>query len=148
MGAKLELGGGKTGFFRRLSFSKPAPTLVTNPTMPATDLCHPTENRPLSVEEYACIQEFPQDWKLCGSILEQYRQIGNAVPVKLGAAIAKTIVSDMHGVKLPLIADFSFSRYKNTSDSTWKAQMRHCIEKARVSKSSQKNHHLLCQMIE
>ena len=61
MGKSFYLGGGKTGFLRRLSYSKPSPTLVTNPTMPATDLAHPTEDRPLSVEEYACIQEFPQD---------------------------------------------------------------------------------------
>ena len=94
MGNVCLLGGGRTGFYRRLSYSKPSPTLVTNPTMPATDLCHPTENRPLSVEEYACIQEFPKDWTICGPILEQYKQIGNAVPIKLGEAIAKRIIAD------------------------------------------------------
>ncbi len=40
----------------------PAPTLVTHPAMPATDLAHPVENRPLSIEEYKRIQEFPDDW--------------------------------------------------------------------------------------
>lgn len=99
MGDKLKLGGGKTGFYRRLSFNKPSPTLVTNPTMPATDLCHPTEDRPLSVEEYSAIQGFPLNWQICGSILEQYKQIGNAVPIKLGEAIAHTIISDMEGKK-------------------------------------------------
>ena len=44
MGKSFYLGGGKTGFLRRLSYSKPSPTLVTNPTMPATDLAHPTED--------------------------------------------------------------------------------------------------------
>lgn len=63
--------------------------MVTNPTMPATDLAHPTEDRPLSVEEYACIQEFPQDWQICGAILDQYKQIGNAVPIKLGRQLPK-----------------------------------------------------------
>ena len=92
MGKKLQLGGGKTGFLRRLSFSKPSPTLVTNPTMPATDLAHPVEDRPLSVEEYASIQEFPNDWKICGSILDQYKQIGNAVPVNLAYALGRSIV--------------------------------------------------------
>ena len=57
MGKSFYLGGGKTGFLRRLSYSKPSPTLVTNPTMPATDLAHPMEDRPLSVEEYADIVE-------------------------------------------------------------------------------------------
>ena len=101
MGSKLKLGGGKTGFYRRLSFNRPSPTLVTDPTMPATDLCHPTEDRPLSVEEYKRIQEFPDDWNICGPLNEQYKQIGNAVPIRLGEAIARTIVADMHGEKLP-----------------------------------------------
>ena len=115
MGKSFYLGGGKTGFLRRLSYSKPSPTLVTNPTMPATDLAHPMEDRPLSVEEYACIQEFPQDWVVCGSILDQYKQIGNAVPIKLGEAIAKTILDDMKGIKYK-DTEFHYSRYKNTDE--------------------------------
>lgn len=130
MGDKLKLGGGKTGFYRRINFSKPSPTLVTNPTMPATDLCHPTEDRPLSVEEYSCIQGFPENWKICGPILEQYKQIGNAVPIKLGEAIAKTIIADMHGDKLPQYEGFRYSRYKNTNDVTWRENMNKTLEKA------------------
>lgn len=98
--------------------------------MPATDLCHPTEDRPLSVEEYSCIQGFPSDWKICGPILEQYKQIGNAVPIKLGEAIAKTIVSDMKGENKIPPKDFPYSRYKNTSDMTWRAEMDKKIKKA------------------
>lgn len=131
MGSKLKLGGGKTGFFRRLNFKKPSPTLVTNPTMPATDLCHPTENRPLSVEEYGRIQEFPDSWKICGPILEQYKQIGNAVPIKLGEAIAKTIIADMNGEQLPQYDNFRYSRYKNTNEIAWQANMKTAIEKKR-----------------
>lgn len=129
MGNKLKLGGGKTGFYRRLSFTKPSPTLVTNPTMPATDLCHPIEDRPLSVEEYSCIQGFPSDWEICGPILEQYKQIGNAVPIKLGEAIAKTIIADMRGENKTPPEDFPYSRYKNTSDITWTIAMKKKIEK-------------------
>ena len=134
MGKKLELGGGKTGFYRRLSFKKPSPTLVTNPTMPATDLCHPTENRPLSVEEYSAIQGFPEEWKICGHILEQYKQIGNAVPVKLGEAIARTIIADMNNEKLPQIEGFKYSRYKNTSDISWRNFMVQKFNKMRHKK--------------
>lgn len=132
MGSKLKLGGGKTGFYRRLSYSKPSPTLVTNPTMPATDLCHPTENRPLSVEEYHRIQEFPDDWEICGPILEQYKQIGNAVPIKLGEAIARTIIADMNGEKLPAFEGYRYSRYKNTSDVTWPIYMKELISKTKA----------------
>jgi DNA (cytosine-5)-methyltransferase 1 len=86
--------------------------------MPATDLAHPVEDRPLSVEEYKCIQEFPEDWIVCGGILEQYKQIGNAVPVKLGEAIAKTIIDDMNGIKYENMG-FSYSRYKHTNEISW-----------------------------
>ncbi len=136
MGHKLKLGGGKTGFYRRLSFSKPSPTLVTNPTMPATDLCHPTQDRPLSVEEYSRIQEFPDTWEICGPILEQYKQIGNAVPIKLGEAIAKAIIADMKGEKLPEILNYPYSRYKNTSDVTWQKSMDKALEKAKSAQAS------------
>ncbi len=130
MGSKLQLGGGKTGFLRRLKFDRPSPTLVTNPTMPATDLCHPTLDRPLSVEEYSRIQGFPLDWKICGPVLEQYKQIGNAVPIKLGEAIARTIINDMNGTPDIHETQVGFSRYKNTSDETWRGQMETVVAKA------------------
>lgn len=135
MGSKLKLGGGKTGFYRRLNFSRPSPTLVTDPTMPATDLCHPNENRPLSVEEYSRIQEFPDTWQICGPINEQYKQIGNAVPIKLGEAIARTIIADMKGEILPQIPGFLYSRYKNTSDVTWRVAMDAALKKARAAQN-------------
>lgn len=137
MGNVYLLGGGRTGFYRRLSYSKPSPTLVTNPTMPATDLCHPTENRPLSVEEYACIQEFPKDWTICGPILEQYKQIGNAVPIKLGEAIAKRIIADMNHQGFTPEYNYRYSRYKNTSDVSWKIEMDKAIKKARAIQESE-----------
>jgi DNA (cytosine-5)-methyltransferase 1 len=136
MGSKLNLGGGKTGFLRRLNRNKPSPTLVTNPTMPATDLCHPVENRPLSVEEYGAIQEFPSDWTICGPILEQYRQIGNAVPIKLGEAIAKTIIADMNGTKLPEYNGFKYSRYVDTNDVSWHKSMKKILDSFRTKEDS------------
>ena len=129
MGKAYYLGGGKTGFYRRLSLSKPSPTLVTNPTMPATDLCHPICNRPLSIEEYKAIQGFPTDWKICGPILEQYKQIGNAVPIKLGEAIGKAILDDMNNVNQPTIKDFKYSRYLNTNETDWEYVTRNLYEK-------------------
>jgi DNA (cytosine-5)-methyltransferase 1 len=98
--------------------------------MPATDLAHPIEDRPLSVEEYKSIQEFPESWKVCGAILDQYKQIGNAVPVKLGEAIARTIIDDMNGIKHEKTG-FSYSRYKNTDEVSWMAFMEKEMEKAR-----------------
>lgn len=92
LGKSYELQGGKTGFLRRLSWDKPAPTLVTCPTMPATELCHPDEIRPLSIEEYARIQMFPDSWQFAGNIAAVYKQIGNAVPIGLAEAAGKHIL--------------------------------------------------------
>lgn len=121
MGNSYFAGGGKTGFFRRLAWSRPSPTLVTHPAMPATDLAHPTQNRPLSIEEYKRIQEFPDDWAVCGSLIQQYKQLGNAVPVGLGAAIGRLIRAHDDGRSLPIPDGFRFSRYRNTSDRDWGA---------------------------
>ena len=93
MGGAFLSGGGKVGFYRRLSFSQPSPTLVTSPVQKATMMCHPIEDRPLSVEEYARIQEFPDNWVLAGSTVAKYRQIGNAVPVGLARALGETLLS-------------------------------------------------------
>jgi DNA (cytosine-5)-methyltransferase 1 len=97
MGGAYESGGGKVGFYRRLSFSQPSPTLVTSPVQKASMLCHPRENRPLSVREYARIQQFPDTWKFVGSTTSQYRQIGNAVPLGLGEALGRMFVSVANG---------------------------------------------------
>lgn len=115
LGGAYHLGGGKTGFFRRLDWDKPSPTLVTSPSMPATDLCHPTEIRPLSVEEYKVIQQFPLDWNFGGTLNDKYRQIGNAVPVGLGRAIGREINNHHNEQFGEEINGFKYSRYRNTS---------------------------------
>ena len=120
LGNSFEAGGGKTGFLRRLAWDKPSPTLVTSPAMPATDLAHPVEDRPLSIQEYKRIQEFPDGWKVEGTIQEQYRQIGNAVPVSLAKAIGKAIVTRLKKLSYGnQNIDFQYSRYKNTDDISW-----------------------------
>jgi DNA (cytosine-5)-methyltransferase 1 len=93
MGGAYNSGGGKAGFYRRLSFSQPSPTLVTSPIQKASMLCHPTLNRPLSLQEYARIQQFPDGWNFAGTLTAKYRQIGNAVPVGLAKALGQAILS-------------------------------------------------------
>ncbi len=139
MGKSFNLSGGKTGFYRRLSFDKPSPTLVTDPTMPATDLCHPTELRPLSVEEYRRIQEFPDDWKIFGDIKSQYRQVGNAVPISLGYAVGKAILDNLSDTDNAPPKGFAFSRYKHTSDSEFVDYMEKSIRKEKSKGESKKS---------
>jgi DNA (cytosine-5)-methyltransferase 1 len=92
MGAANTKSGGLTAFYRRLSYQKPCPTLLTSPTQRATTLCHPKMTRPLSVAEYRRIQGFPDSWKLSGTTAHKYRQLGNAVPVGLAMAIGRVLV--------------------------------------------------------
>jgi DNA (cytosine-5)-methyltransferase 1 len=97
MGGSFHLGGGKTGMARRLSWDEPSLTLTCSPAQKQTERCHPTETRPLNVQEYARIQTFPDDWKFQGSVNSQYKQIGNAVPVNLGYHIGRCLVAMLDG---------------------------------------------------
>lgn len=91
MGGAYKSGGGKVGFFRRININEPAPTLLTSPIQKSTNLGHPFEDRPLSIQEYLAIQGFPLDYKVYGSLTDQYTQIGNAVPVQLAYVIGNAI---------------------------------------------------------
>ena len=115
LGGAFSAGGGRVGFLRRLAWDKPSPTLVTDPTMPATLLAHPTEMRALSLEEYKRIQGFPDDWIVAGSLGKQLRQIGNAVPLELGRAIARHIEAWRAGTLAPS-NEAKTSRYRGTTE--------------------------------
>lgn len=70
------------------------------PNHASTSLCHPTETRALSVREYARIQEFPDDWEFSGTLSQQYAQIGNAVPTRLGSVAGAVISKELDSVSL------------------------------------------------
>lgn len=110
MGGAYASGGGKVGFYRRLSYAQPSPTVVTSPVQKATMMCHPRQDRPLSVAEYARIQQFPDSWVFEGTLAEKYRQIGNAVPVGLGTAIGEALLSVAGGT-----AEVRVKRTRGTS---------------------------------
>lgn len=99
MQASYYLGGGKTGMARRLSWDAPSLTLTCSPAQKQTERCHPEENRPLTVREYARIQTFPDQWVFSGPVSSQYKQIGNAVPVNLAYAVGRSIVSLLNGIE-------------------------------------------------
>ncbi len=99
MGGSYYLGGGKTGLARRLSFKKPSLTLVTSPAMKQTERCHPKETRPLTIRESARIQTFPDSWSFQGAKGQQYKQIGNAVPVNLAYALGLSIIDLLNKIE-------------------------------------------------
>lgn len=92
MGKSYYSTGGRTGMARRLSWDDPSLTLTCSPNQKQTERCHPEETRPLQIREYARIQTFPDEWEFKGSISDQYKQIGNAVPVNLGFYIGTAII--------------------------------------------------------
>ncbi|MGC1205771.1 MAG: DNA (cytosine-5-)-methyltransferase [Flavobacteriaceae bacterium] len=87
------LGGGKTGMARRIGWDEPCLTLTCSPAQKQTERCHPEETRPFTVREYARIQTFPDNWEFNGSVSQQYKQIGNAVPVNLAKEIGYSLIS-------------------------------------------------------
>lgn len=97
MGTSFHSGGGKRGMARRISWDEPCLTLTTSPSQKQTERCHPDETRPFTVREYARIQSFPDEWKFIGGISSQYKQIGNAVAVKMGEAIGKELLNAIQG---------------------------------------------------
>lgn len=92
MGGSFYLGGGKTGMARRIGWDEPSLTLTCSPAQKQTERCHPDETRPFTVREYARIQTFPDEWEFAGSMAQQYKQIGNAVPVNLGQEVGFSVV--------------------------------------------------------
>ena len=77
--------------YHRLGRDEVAPTIMTS----RHTYFHPTETRYLTCREAAAIQSFPNHYKFVGSISQQWRQIGNAVPPLLGKAIGKAILKSL-----------------------------------------------------
>jgi DNA (cytosine-5)-methyltransferase 1 len=99
MGRAYDAKGGRSGWWRRLSFDLPCPTVVTMPNHAGTSLCHPIEVRALSLRECARVQDFPDDWVFCGKTMEQYAQVGNAVPVRLGRVAGELLVEHLDALR-------------------------------------------------
>ncbi len=87
------MGGGRTGIARRLSWDEAGLTVLCTPSQKQTERCHPDELRPFSVRENARIQSFPDSWVFKGSMSEQYKQVGNAVPVNLAKEVGVSIIN-------------------------------------------------------
>lgn len=91
MGKSWYLKGGRSAYWRKLSYAFPSPTVVTMPNHAGTSMCHPKELRAISVGEAAAIQEFPREWEFQGTTTAKFRQVGNAVPTRLGKVAGEVI---------------------------------------------------------
>ncbi len=94
---------GKTypSVYGRMSWDDPAPTMTTQYYGFGNGrFGHPEQDRAISLREGAMLQSFPSDYIFSPSEDEIYvktigRLIGNAVPVKLGEVIGKSILAHM-----------------------------------------------------
>ncbi len=90
---------GKTysAVYGRMEWDKPSPTITTQfHTFGTGRFGHPTQNRALSLREGAMLQTFPKGYKFVKLKENAYLtrlgiHIGNAVPVRLGTIIGKSI---------------------------------------------------------
>jgi DNA (cytosine-5)-methyltransferase 1 len=81
----------------RLHWDRPSGTVLAgSSTGGGRSFIHPQEPRHITVREAARLQTFPDDWVFYGSEKDQYLQVGNAVPVLLAQAIAKSIAAYFH----------------------------------------------------
>ncbi len=98
---------GKTypGVYGRMEWDKPSPTLTTQFFGFGNGrFGHPEQNRAISLREGAILQSFPKYYKFVPPGEPYYvktlgRLIGNAVPVKLGEIIGKSILKHVNGYK-------------------------------------------------
>ncbi len=85
---------GSADVMGRLRWERPSVTIRTEFFKPEKGrYLHPTEDRAITHYEAALLQGFPPDHRFVGSRTAIARQIGNAVPIALGAAIARTLVA-------------------------------------------------------
>ena len=86
---KKSSGFSSRGTSNRLNYNKPAPTLVPGHS---SFQIHPKHHRSITVREGATITGFPIDFKFIGSHTDRCMQIGNAIPVHLADALAKSVI--------------------------------------------------------
>lgn len=130
LGGSWAAGGGKTGFYRRLPWDAPSPTVTGRANRKGSALCHPEAVRPISVRECAALQGFPQDWQFHGSMHAQYMQIGNAVPVPLGKAIGHSFAGHRAIESSALDSNVNFDLMLHTAVARLRASARNKRQRA------------------
>lgn len=87
-----------TNLYGRMLWDRPAYTMTTQFQNITTGcFIHPDEDRPLTVREGARVQSFQDDFKFTGSIADNIKLIGNAVPPLLARALARSLQDQLAG---------------------------------------------------
>lgn len=85
-----------SGTWTRMRTDEISVTITTRFDTPSSGkFTHPYLDRAITVREAARIQSFPDDFQFTGNKGSQMKQVGNAVPPLLAAAIASVIMNDI-----------------------------------------------------
>ncbi|CAB9524005.1 Modification methylase [Seminavis robusta] len=77
---------------------------------------HPTGNRAITVREAATLQSYPVRYEFAGSLTDQYKQVGNAVPGQMGKAIAMACKESLRFVYDEEIEEFEKAEKVSKAD--------------------------------
>ncbi len=94
-GTPTERRGGAPAGVRRLRMDEPGKAITSGAL---AEFIHPTEDRNLTLRECARIQTFPDDFEFVGTLNEQIRLIGNAVPPLLATVFARQLAQDLASI--------------------------------------------------
>ncbi|UAN46065.1 DNA cytosine methyltransferase [Serratia sp. JSRIV001] len=89
---------GHKDVYGRIRLAQPGPTITTGCFNPSKGrFLHPWKNHGITIRHAARLQTFPDDFTFTGGITNQGKQVGNAVPVKMGEVIIKTVIQMVKG---------------------------------------------------
>jgi DNA (cytosine-5)-methyltransferase 1 len=87
--------------YARLRGDRPCRTIVSHLAKDGNSYIHPSQVRSITVREAARIQSFHDGYIFCGSVSQQWIQLGNAVPPLLAEAIARNFMQVLRKVQKP-----------------------------------------------
>ncbi len=89
---------GAENVYGRMSWNSPSPTITSRFNAPSCGrFIHPEQDRAITPREAARLQTFPDSFVFEGTAQSVARQIGNAMPVALAQALAKSIMKLLKG---------------------------------------------------
>jgi DNA (cytosine-5)-methyltransferase 1 len=99
-----------TDKYKRLSWGELCRSITAHIAKDGYWYIHPEQHRTLSIREAARVQTFPDHFRFAGTQTHRYRQIGNAVPVRLGRVVGEAILEGLAGQEGSAKAHDTFRR--------------------------------------
>jgi len=90
------IGDSNSGFNkRRMSYSEPAPSILSKANSGTRDLYHPDIAATPTIDEIKRVASFPDDFILTGAFNQQWERMGRAVPPVMMSHIARTVATEI-----------------------------------------------------